>query len=546
MIKKYRDIAKESIGIYISLIKIGNIHIGLFVVSQVIAITADTAYTLVIGSTYQNVIDNVISQQGQILQSILHYVLAAFLVVLIWGFGDNYLGNRIQDRLQGRFRLQMLQQANERRMGEVGKLDAGDFGKSYSVDTKKAAQFVVRRFSSMIISPFLGGIVAAVMLICTHWGLAITAFAAGVISFFLQNVHLPLNEKLASEKVDKEAQYSTTIYSLLKNLKTIRVYEAVTFASQQLKKVNTSLYKVKNAKLHVDVKQTVLSISATFLETVFLLAVGGILLTKNAISPGQMFACVTYGEMIASMFDGISRGLANLQDGKAASKRVLSFVRASEQIEDHTVSISEGELVLENYSVTQNDNLILDGVNISIQPKEKVAIMGRSGSGKTTLAIALLGEYAGNGKVRCNPDEIHYVCADSPLFNASILDNITGFAAATDSKKINQVIEIVGLKELIESLPDGIKTQITDHGKNISGGQKQRIAIARALYSDAKILILDEPTASLDQKLGENLIDQMMPFLNERTVLVITHDIRIAQKFRHHYTVEDKKVLLVN
>ena len=201
---------------------------------------------------------------------------------------------------------------------------------------------------------------------------------------------------------------------------------------------------------------------------------------------------------------------------------------------------------MENYSVTQNDNLILDGVNISIQPKEKVAIMGRSGSGKTTLAVALLGEYAGHGKVRCNPDEIHYVCADSPLFNASILDNITGFAASTDSKKINQVIEIVGLKELIESLPDGIKTQITDHGKNISGGQKQRIAIARALYSDAKILILDEPTASLDQKLGENLIDQMMPFLNERTVLVITHDIRIAQKFRHHYAVEDKKVLLGN
>jgi ABC-type bacteriocin/lantibiotic exporter with double-glycine peptidase domain len=107
----------------------------------------------------------------------------------------------------------------------------------------------------------------------------------------------------------------------------------------------------------------------------------------------------------------------------------------------------------------------------------------------------------------------------------SILKNITLFENGYDLKKINNIIDVTGLKTLIDRLPEGIEKIITEDGKNISGGQRQRIAIARALYKDADVIILDEPFNELDE-LSELAMLHYFKELSEagKIVILITHN----------------------
>lgn len=153
---------------------------GRVTVMQLLAATQDMAYTLIVARAFEGVIDAVTSGSANMAGLMAAYVALSLLVVLIWGFGANYLSNRIQDRVQVKFRGAMLQSAL---MADA--LDEGDWMKRYSADNKKAAQFLARAVASQAVSPVLGGGVSLVMLYLIHPILALTALLVGGILFML-------------------------------------------------------------------------------------------------------------------------------------------------------------------------------------------------------------------------------------------------------------------------------------------------------------------------------------------------------------------------
>ena len=187
-----------------------------------------------------------------------------------------------------------------------------------------------------------------------------------------------------------------------------------------------------------------------------------------------------------------------------------------------------------NFSYDKNKN-ILSNINMNIHSKTYNAIIGESGSGKTTLIDLLLGLYQPiSGKIllsnslydkNTNKLLIGYVSQNSPFIDDSILNNI---AFGIESKKINidkanKLINICGLSDLIKTLPDGIDSTIGDSGSRLSGGQLQRIAIARALYRNPKVLILDEATNALDIDTEKILFKSIKSIYLDMTVICITH-----------------------
>jgi ABC-type bacteriocin/lantibiotic exporter with double-glycine peptidase domain len=181
---------------------------------------------------------------------------------------------------------------------------------------------------------------------------------------------------------------------------------------------------------------------------------------------------------------------------------------------------------------------VLDGVSLEVKRGEFLGIEGHSGRGKTTLLNILLGFVEeGTGQVKINgvaagPAErkrfrgrIAYVKQQPFILHDSILVNITLQEQGYDEERLKNAVALSGLDDLVRKLPDGLQTTVTENGKNISGGQRQRIAIARALYKEADLILLDEPFSELDEAAEERLLRRFVQLAAAgKMVIMITHN----------------------
>lgn len=198
---------------------------------------------------------------------------------------------------------------------------------------------------------------------------------------------------------------------------------------------------------------------------------------------------------------------------------------------------------------------ILSEIDLEIPAYSKVAIVGISGSGKTTLAKMMVNFYEANtGEVRLNSTNmnqidktalrrhVNYLPQQPYVFNGTILENLLlGAKEGTTQEDILRAVEIAEIRADIENMPLNYQTELTSDGAGISGGQKQRIALARALLTDAPVLILDEATSSLDILTEKKIIDNLMKL--NKTIIFIAHRLTIAEKSEKVIVLDQGKLI---
>lgn len=188
------------------------------------------------------------------------------------------------------------------------------------------------------------------------------------------------------------------------------------------------------------------------------------------------------------------------------------------------------------------NSLVLKDINFEIKQGIKVALVGASGAGKTTLAKVLQGINRMNkGKILINNlnqtayfdylimEHITYIPQEPILFNRTILENIIYLNDKIDANSLAKIAKITLCDDFIQKLPQKYDTVLTNLGNNLSAGQKQRIAVARALCSKAKWIILDEPSSALDTATEKQLINNLLAFCKDRTLIIITHNPQIIK-----------------
>ncbi|MBS1776899.1 MAG: ABC transporter ATP-binding protein [Bacteroidetes bacterium] len=202
-----------------------------------------------------------------------------------------------------------------------------------------------------------------------------------------------------------------------------------------------------------------------------------------------------------------------------------------------------------SYHYPNSDKRVLKHCNLTIRKGEKIGIIGQSGSGKSTLVNNILGflqptegtihvddTLLNNDTFKSWWKIVGYVRQDAFILNTTFAENIAlGETYDTiDQAKLQHAINLASLRTLIDELPEGVKTILTERGNNLSGGQKQRIAIARAIYKGAQVLVFDEATSALDTKTEEEITEAINQLGNENlTIIIIAHrytSLRFCQK----------------
>ena len=275
---------------------------------------------------------------------------------------------------------------------------------------------------------------------------------------------------------------------------------------------------------------------------VVVIVAGGIFMIKGLIKPADLVAYTMYVSTLLTTIRRIIEFAEQFQRGMTGIERFSELMEAKIDIFDEEgakpIQDVKGEVTFKNVSFEYPDDhtQVLSGINLTIKPGEKVALVGPSGGGKTTLCsliprfydptegeILLDGQNIKNVTLESLRSNIGVVQQDVYLFSGSVYENIAYGKTDATREEVIQAAKMAGAHEFIMELKDGYDTYVGERGVKLSGGQKQRISIARVMVRSPKLVILDEATASLDNE-SEHLVAESLDKLAAgRTTITIAH-----------------------
>ncbi len=287
---------------------------------------------------------------------------------------------------------------------------------------------------------------------------------------------------------------------------------------------------------------------------VFVAVVGGIMVTQGTIAIGDVQAFIQYAQQFTQPITQLANFANVIQSSMASAERIFELLDEQDEVPEaedaKVIEHPDGAVEFEHVKFGYTpDNILMEDMNINVQPGQMIAIVGPTGAGKTTLVNLLMRFYEVNsGGILVdgvNITEIKrgalrrmfgMVLQDTWLFNGTIRANIAYGREDASEEEIIRAARAANADHFIRTLPEGYNTVLNEEASNISQGQKQLLTIARAFLADPEILILDEATSSVDTRTEMQIQKAMAELMKGRTNFVIAH--RLS-------TIRDADLILV-
>lgn len=316
-------------------------------------------------------------------------------------------------------------------------------------------------------------------------------------------------------------------------------YEHTLFKNENQKYFKLTMKSVKVSELVSPVMETLGSIGVAVV-----IIVGGTEVIDGQMSVGSFFSFLTALFMLYTPIKKISGLYNKMQDAIVASERIFFLLDQKPLIQSGTDVMPQKieRIEFKDISLSYGDKQALSGVNLEAKNGELVALIGDSGGGKSSLMNILMRFYDPTmGNIFINGldiktfdlkslrDNIAMVTQRVYIFHDTIAANVA-YGKEIDEAKVIDALQKANAYDFIGELKDGIYTHLDEFGANLSGGQRQRIAIARAIYTNPKILILDEATSALDSGSEQKITDAIENLIKDKITFVIAHRLSTIKK----------------
>jgi ABC-type multidrug transport system fused ATPase/permease subunit len=490
------------------------------------------------------------------LYSILGVLIVLFTIKGILKFFQQYYQVKMRQHYMKTIQIDLTQHIQSLSYEGFLTFDAGKIQNSLTTEVNRMRNGIMQ---------YLISFQSVIMLLCymllafsANWRFALLVSFGAIISNVVFKRIFSLTKKASTSLSKKGNQFNAYILQAVHYFKYLKSTNYFSFYS---KKIKGTIEETEQLNKKIGFYQ---SITSSVREPVLIIVVSLVILMQvkmfgSGLSTIMLSLLLFYRALIylLSLQASWQSFIQNLGAFESINA-TLSKMKSLEEVNSGQLPFNFKErILLKNVSLQYGPKIIINDISIEIPKNKTIALVGESGSGKTTLAnltTSILkptkGEIYFDDKISTQFDlnsfrnKIGYIAQEPVIFNDTIFNNITFWQEPTPQvlERFWMIAELTHLSNFIKSLKDKENTKLGDHGILISGGQKQRISIARELYKNVELLILDEATSSLDSE-TESIIQKNIDSLHGNfTIIIIAHRLSTIKNADIIYLIENGKL----
>ncbi|XP_060528661.1 multidrug resistance-associated protein 1-like [Cylas formicarius] len=478
------------------------------------------------------------SQWKGILYAFLMFFVAAIQTILNNVHQQNFfiVGMRVKAALTATIYKKSLRISNAARREK----SSGEIVNLMAVDANKFQELTM--FLNLIWSGPLN-IILAMYFLWQELGPSVMAGLAVMLLLIPVNGFIVrLTKRLQLRNMKNKDERVKQMNEILNGIKILKLYAWEPSFQQQIMKIRNKEVSVMRKSAYLGAANAFIWNFVPFMVTCVTFATYVLIDEKNVLDASKAFVSLSLFNILRMPMSMLPSVVSNLVQTYVSLKRINGFLNADERDPDNVLHdpTETDPLIIDNGIFSWGDDPILKNIDLRIPKGSLTAVVGMVGSGKSSLISALLGEMEKLGGRVNTVGSVAYVPQQAWIQNATVKDNIL-FGKPFDKIRYNKVLEACALKTDLEILANGDQTEIGEKGINLSGGQKQRISLARAVYTDADVYLLDDPLSAVDSHVGKHIFDHLLSpsgLLHKKTRVLVTHGIT--------YLPQTDKIVVLN
>jgi ATP-binding cassette, subfamily B, bacterial len=519
------------------------------------------------------------SWQALLASATLLWMLGVYIMAETFETLSSNVMQRVAQKFIRDFRNRVYQKLQTQSLGYLQRQRTGDLMSRAMGDVDELQSFIVGSID-VIISEGLLWILTVVIVMLLDWRVASASLAPLVVVYVLLRYFNKRVQPIYKAARERAGDVSTRLQENLSGVVVIKIFGREKQEADRFRDTTEAYYQQQVRAINARSLFFPFSRAVGFLSNVFMIGVGGYsILSGGGFTIGKLLAFRAYWWRLFGPIQTLARVNDMVQRATAAGRRVFEVLDAPDELPDAPDAIDlhdpRGEMELRgvcfSYSritgcqpvqkknehglAAHDTEVVLHDVSIQIHPGRTVALCGPSGSGKSTILNLLLRFYdPQQGMVTLDGRDIRAITRDSLrrhfalvqqetfLFNDSILDNIRYGHAEATMEQVIAAAKAANAHGFISKLPSAYDTKVGERGIRLSGGQKQRISIARAFLANPRILLLDEPTSSVEPDSEAAIIAALDRLMQNRTTVLTSHRPSLINQADWVYVIEDGRV----
>jgi ATP-binding cassette subfamily B protein len=496
--------------------------------------------------------------------AVLNFAVAAVVLIAVLGaissYVDSYFTNSVGQWVAHDLRRMMYHHIQRLSLTEHHESRTGDLISRVTKDSDAVQEFINSALLGIFVDLLtLGGMIG--VMFSLDWRFTLMALLVAPLLFLVVFTYTRRIKDASRAVRKKEGELLSRVAEVLSSIHVVQAfaredYEEKRFESESVENVQLAVQaKALKARLS-PITEVIVAVG-----TSLVLWYGARRVLSGELSVGVLIVFLLYLSKMYKPMRDLSKMSDTVSRAVVARERMLEVLNIDSRVRDlpgaRRAPRFKGAIELSHVTFGYDDGTaVLNDVSIKVESGQFVAIVGPSGTGKTTIVSLIPRFYdPASGEVRIDGtdirrytlkslrDQISLILQDTLLFRATIRENIAYGRPNASIAEVRRAAELANAHEFIESMPHGYDTIVGERGETLSGGQRQRISIARAVIRDTPILILDEPTASLDAASEESVMTALGRLMKNRTSVFIAHHLASIRHADVIFVVSDAGIV---